>query len=112
MWWSSPTTMLEFFKTIMLGDGSDLVHRLPDLFHTPSIARVPEKSVDRILRLPQLLHLFVVSCTNARYYQTIWHGTFEETCADTSTCSGQEFFRGIGRESETPDTYYSPIAPE
>jgi hypothetical protein len=54
------------------------------------------------LETPQVLHLFFVSCTNARYYQTIWHGASEETCADTSTYSGEEFLRGIGRDSGTP----------
>jgi hypothetical protein len=36
-------------KTITLGDGLALVHRLPDLFRTPSIACIHEKSLDRIL---------------------------------------------------------------
>jgi hypothetical protein len=124
-------------KTIMLGDGSALVHRLPDLFRTPSIACIHEKSLDRILRLPQVLHLFFDSCTNATYYQTVWHGAFEETCAETSTYSGQDFLRGgavithvhslfnsLGMERGSssshhrgatrrlPDTYYSRMALE
>jgi hypothetical protein len=44
-------------KTIVLGEGPALVHRLPVLFHTPSIATVHEKSLDRIFRLPRALLL-------------------------------------------------------
>jgi hypothetical protein len=54
-------------KTIVLGDGPALVHRLPDLFHMPSIATVYEKSLDRISRLPQALRIFCDSCANARF---------------------------------------------
>ena len=59
-------------KTIVLGEGPALVHRLPELFHTPSIATVHEKSLDRIFRLPRALHLFCDSHThtNAKSYPT------------------------------------------
>jgi hypothetical protein len=73
-------------KTIMLGNGPALVHRLPDLFHTPSIATVHEKSLDRIVRLRRALHLFCDSRrhTNATSYRTIKHRLATKTCADTS----------------------------
>jgi hypothetical protein len=79
-------------KTIVLGDGPALVHRLPDLFRTPSIATVHEKSMDRIVRLPRALHLFCESRThtNANSYPTIKHRLIANTCTDTSTLSDQE----------------------
>jgi hypothetical protein len=74
-------------KTIVLGGGPVLAHRLRDLFHMPSIATVPEKSVDRILGLPRALHLFCDSHsqTNAKSYPTIKHKSAAKTYANTST---------------------------
>jgi hypothetical protein len=73
--------------TIMLGDGPALVHRLSDLFLTPSIATVHEKSLDRILRLARALHLFCDSRThtNAKSHPAIEHRSVAKTCADTLT---------------------------
>jgi hypothetical protein len=53
----------------------------------PSIATVPEKSVDRILGLPRALHLFCDSHsqTNAKSYPTIKHKSVAKTYANTST---------------------------
>src|SRR3984893_6864255 len=80
-------------KTIVLGDGPALVHRLSDLFHTPSIATVHEKSLDRISRLARALHLFCDSHThtNAKSHPAIEYRSVAKTCADTS-------FMSMGRE--------------
>ena len=79
-------TYLHKIKTIVLGDGPVLAHRLPDLFHMPSIATVPETSVERILGLPRALHLFCDSHsqTNAKSYPTIKNKSVAKTYADTS----------------------------
>jgi hypothetical protein len=80
-------------RTIVLGNSQALIHRLSDLFQTPSIATVHENSLDRISRLLQALHVFRDLCTNSEIYQTIRHRSFTETyAADTSMHSGQEFF--------------------
>jgi hypothetical protein len=84
-------------KTIVLGDGPTVVHRLLDLFDTPSIAAVHENSLDRIRRLARALHLFCDSCRNARIYLTILPRVFAGSCIDISTHTSQQ---RLGRDQD------------
>jgi hypothetical protein len=82
-------------RTIVLGDSQALIHRLSELFQTPSIATVHENSLDRISRLLQTLHLFCDLYPKSEIYQTIRHRSFTETnAADTSMHSGQGLLHG------------------